>query len=78
MSKLHRKRLRAIKRIIHEEYIDKLWNNGIPRSLIYKKISLKLGYDFHCSTLTEYADFTFILETVKSSCIELDEDFRNR
>lgn len=78
MSKLHRKRLRAIKRVIHEDYIDKLWNNGIPRSLIYKKISLKLGYDFHCSTLTEYTDFTLIIEAVKSSCVELDEDFRNR
>lgn len=78
MSKLHRKRLRAIKRVIHEDYIDKLWNNGIPRSLIYKKISAKLGYTFHCATLTEYADFTLIIEAVKSSYVELDEDFRNR
>lgn len=78
MSKVHRKRLRAVKRILHEDYIDKLWNNGIPRSLIYKKISSKLGYDFHCSALTEYTDFTFILEIVKSSCTELDDDFRSR
>lgn len=72
------KKLKGMKRILHEDLIDAYWKAGIPRSYIYKKISSKLGYSFHCADLHAKSDFDLILNTVRDSLQELEIEFRDR
>lgn len=71
------KRLKSVKRILHEDYIDKLHKRGISRKVIYKNISETLGYSFHCADLTISSDLDNILNVVKSVSERLDVEYSN-
>ena len=72
------KTVKRFKTLIHEEYIDFYWKAGIPRSEIYRKISSKLGYSFHCADLNAKSNFNYILKVVDESIGELVKEFNKR
>ncbi len=71
------KRLKSVKRVLHEEYIDRLHKKGVSRKVIYKNISETLGYSFHCADLTISSDLDNILNVVKSVSERLDVEYSN-
>lgn len=78
MNKKQKRSLKAAKRILHEDLIDKYASRGIQKSVIYRRISNTLGYEFHCSELNEKSDLTLIINTVKDVIHELDEEYRRK
>lgn len=73
--KRNNKRLKAAKRIIHEEYIDKYAERGMSKSRIYKEISFRLGYEFHCADMTHDTDFDYVVSVVKSVIEDLHVEY---
>lgn len=62
----------AVRKQIHR-ILDKLWATKGERKSIYKKLSEKLGYEYHTGNIRSYEEGMEIFKIVKSMTFEIGE-----